>query len=160
MVKIRETTTIPQKFMLTYTVLSLQRIAQVPWTFNDGFSVPAGAMVAFPGYHRGHDPDVHPDPESFNPQRHLRKRDAKDGDSHRYHFASVSDDLLHFGSGSHACPGRFFAQESLKLILVHLLTQYHFKLADKDEKVPKMVVRNLVLKPNMALPVLFKERRM
>ncbi|KAM7185885.1 cytochrome P450 monooxygenase [Rhypophila sp. PSN 637] len=140
-------------------VLSLQRIAQVPWTFSDGFSIPAGATIAFLGYHQGHDPDFHPDPETFDPKRHLRKREAYDGDSQHFRFTSVADDLLHFGSGVHACPGRFFAQESLKLIMVHLLTNYDFKVAEKDERVPKMVVRNLVLKANMALPVLFKERK-
>ncbi|KAM7183454.1 cytochrome P450 monooxygenase [Naviculisporaceae sp. PSN 640] len=140
-------------------VLSLQRMAQVPWTFSDGFSIPAGAMIAFPGYHQAHDPDLHPEPERFDPKRHLRKREAYDGDSQHFRFTSVNDDLLHFGSGLHACPGRFFAQESLKLILVHLLTNYEFKVAEKDKEVPKMVVRNLVLKPNMALPILFRERR-
>lgn len=114
-------------------------------------------MIDFPGYHQGHDPEVHPDPETFDPWRHLRKRDANDGDSNRYHLASASDDLLHFGSGSQACPGRFFAQESPKLIPVHLTLQYDFKVAEEYEKIPKMVVRNLALKPNMALPVVFRE---
>jgi len=86
----------------------------------------------------------------------MRKREAID--THRYHFASASDDMLHFGGGNHACPGRFLAQESLKLMFVYLLTNYDFKLAEEHAKAPKLVARNLIAMPNMGVPILFKER--
>jgi cytochrome P450 len=52
-------------------------------------------------------------PDTFDAQRHLHKREELD--THRFHFASVSDDMFNFGAGRHACPGRFFAQQTLKL---------------------------------------------
>lgn len=139
-------------------MLAMQRVAQTTWTFNDGFSIPPGSFVALPGFHRGFDPDVHPNPEVFDARRHLRKREATD--THKYHFGSASDDVLTWGGGTHACPGRFFAQESLKLIVVYLLTNYDFKLSEEHEKAPKLVTRNLVAMPNMGIPILFKERRL
>lgn len=124
--------------------------------FKDGFVVPAGYQVAFSSYHHNMDPDLHPDPYTFDAHRHLRKRTGLD--VHRFHFASVGEDMINFGAGRHACPGRFFAQETLKLMFVHLLMGYDFKHTDEGRKGPLFLPNNLFIVPNPALPVLFKAR--
>jgi cytochrome P450 len=35
-----------------------------------------------------------------------------------------------FGHGQHACPGRFFASNEIKVALCHLLLKYDFALVD------------------------------
>lgn len=37
---------------------------------------------------------------------------------------TTSDDFLSFGHGRHACPGRFFATQELKLMLAYLVLHY------------------------------------
>jgi cytochrome P450 len=125
--------------------------------FKDGFVIPKDYQVTFASHHHNMDPDVHPDPDTFDPHRHLRKRTGLD--AHRFHFASVGEDIINFGAGRHACPGRFFAQETLKLMLIHLVMGYDFKLAEEGRKGPLYVPSNLFIMPNPALPVLFKARQ-
>ncbi len=39
-----------------------------------------------------------------------------------------------FGFGRHACPGRFFAANEIKLVLAQLLLNYDMKLPEGAEK--------------------------
>ncbi|KAI0975800.1 cytochrome P450 [Xylaria arbuscula] len=137
---------------------AVQRIPTEQWTFKDGLTIPAGITLAFPSYHHNFDPEIHANPEMFDPRRHLRKRKEIEN-THRYHFASASTDMMNWGSGRHACPGRFFAQETLKLMLVHLLTHYEFKHADDQNGVPRFISRNMFTIPNPVLPILMRERK-
>lgn len=60
---------------------------------------------------------------------------------------------------THACPGRFFAPETLKLIIIHLMMHYDFKHTDEGRKGLVYLPNNLVVIPNPALLVLFKAER-
>ncbi|KAI1171802.1 cytochrome P450 [Nemania sp. FL0916] len=137
---------------------AVQRIPTESWTFKDGLTIPAGTTLAFPSYHHNFDPEVHSNPEMFDPKRHLRKRQEIQN-THKFHFASAGSDMMNWGSGRHACPGRFFAQESLKLMMIHLLTRYEFRHTDDEKAVPRFISRNLFTVPNPALPILIRERR-
>ncbi|TGJ78286.1 hypothetical protein E0Z10_g10478 [Xylaria hypoxylon] len=137
---------------------AVQRIPTEQWTFKDELTIPAGITLAFPSFHHNLDPAIHPDPGTFDPRRHLRKREEIEN-THRFHFASASTDTMNWGSGRHACPGRFFAQETLKLMLVHLLTRYEFKHADDKTGVPRFISRNMFSIPNPTLPILMRERK-
>ncbi|KAJ7660426.1 hypothetical protein B0H17DRAFT_832480, partial [Mycena rosella] len=43
------------------------------------------------------------------------------------HMVSTGTDHLPFGTGKHACPGRFFAATELKAMLAHLVLNYDVK---------------------------------
>ncbi|TVY90415.1 Cytochrome P450 monooxygenase [Lachnellula willkommii] len=135
-----------------------QRIPTETWSFKDGLTIPSGFTMAFPSYHHNFDSAVHPHPDTFDAYRHLRKRE--ESNTHKFHFASVSEDMLNWGAGRHACPGRFFAQETLKLLIIHMLVHYEFKHEAGNEKTPRFISNNLFLIPNPALPILFKEREL
>ncbi|KAI1759967.1 cytochrome P450 [Hypoxylon sp. FL1150] len=137
---------------------SVQRIpVSSPWKFKDGLEIPAGTTMVFPSYHHNFDPSVHLHPDTFDAKRHLRRR--HESDTHKFHFASVSDDMLNWGAGRHSCPGRFFAQETLKLMMIHLLEHYEFRHAEETKEVPRFLSNNLFIIPNPALAILFRERR-
>ncbi|EXF77903.1 ent-kaurene oxidase [Colletotrichum fioriniae PJ7] len=74
-----------------------------------------------------HDPSIYPDPESFNGYRFLNMRGDPKLDS-QAHLVSTSPSHLGFGHGQHACPGRFFAGNELKIALAHLLMKFDWKL--------------------------------
>ncbi|KAI1846208.1 hypothetical protein JX266_007733 [Neoarthrinium moseri] len=137
---------------------AVQRIPTTPWTFKDGLQIPAGTTFAFPSFHHNFDHTIHSKPEVFDAKRHLRKR-GNLSDTHKYHFASTSEDSVNWGAGRHACPGRFFAQETLKLMLMRLLMNYDIKHDKTLEDTPRFLNHNLFVIPNPALPLLFKERK-
>jgi cytochrome P450 len=44
---------------------------------------------------------------------------------------STSADYLSFGHGRHACPGRFFAANELKLLLAYMVLNYDIEPLEK-----------------------------
>ncbi|KAI1327453.1 hypothetical protein F5Y16DRAFT_372063 [Xylariaceae sp. FL0255] len=56
----------------------------------------------------------------------------------------MSDDFLDFGSDVHACPGRLFAQDVIKLLLATLLMRYEFQYPEQGQKRPENISDNLI----------------
>ncbi|KAK1723101.1 cytochrome P450 [Colletotrichum acutatum] len=73
------------------------------------------------------DPNVYPDPLEFDGYRFFRMRGDPKMDS-KSHLVSTSVSHMGFGHGLHACPGRFFASNEVKVLLCHLLQKYDWKL--------------------------------
>lgn len=67
--------------------------------------------------------------KTFDPYRFLRMRETP-GEEHMAQLVSTSQNHLGFGHGLHACPGRFFASNEVKIALCHLILKYDWKLAD------------------------------
>lgn len=135
--------------------LTVQRLAVNSWTFQDGLSIPAGTQIGFANRQINLDEDTHKGAHVFDAERFSRKR--RGDDANRYQFASVSSDSINFGAGAQACPGRFLAQDAIKLIFVHLLPNYDVKYVDKDQRRPADMPDNLLMLPNFATPIMFKE---
>ena len=64
-------------------------------------------------------------------------------------------DQLHWGVGTHACPGRFFASYVIKLLLAEILLAYDIKLPPGTER-PKSMAKDIRLVPNHVAEVLFR----
>lgn len=135
----------------------MQRISLQPCTFKDGFTLPAGVTLAFPSLHYGLDPDQHQNPEHFDFKRHLRKRQGRG--NHKFIFGSASGDSISWGVGRHACPGRFFSQETLKLMFIRLLGQHDFKHSEAAQKMPLYIFHELFIMPNPTLPILIRNKK-
>ncbi|KAI0491127.1 cytochrome P450 [Xylaria cf. heliscus] len=75
----------------------------------------------------------------------------------KYQFTSIGDTNQNFGLGKHACPGRFFAAQEIKLILSYLLLNYEIKLRDGEAR-PKPVVFMMTKSPSQTAEVLFRRR--
>jgi cytochrome P450 len=73
----------------------------------------------------------------------------------KYQASSTADDYLPFGHGSHACPGRFFAADLIKVLLAHIICNYEFKAA--DGKRPANSYFGIVCMP-ATTGLLFRER--
>ena len=69
-----------------------------------------------------------PNPKEFNAFRHLEKNTPA---------ALAERNYLVFGLGKHACPGRSFAINGIKLTLHYLLLRYHIRNVC-DENEPKI----------------------
>jgi cytochrome P450 len=68
-------------------------------------------------------------PLVFDPYRFLKMKQVPGRES-RAHFVSPTPEHMGFGYGNHACPGRFFAANEIKIFLCHMLLKYDLKLAE------------------------------
>ncbi|KAI0160718.1 cytochrome P450 [Xylariaceae sp. FL1272] len=109
--------------------------------------LPKGTTISFPTYQYTLDAELHQDPSTFDPKRHLRKRNEID--TAKFHCSSTADSLV-WGSGLHACPRRFIVQASLKLVFVHLLMNYEFRFPDKGKIRPSPdISAGIMMAPDM-----------
>ncbi|KAI0410415.1 putative cytochrome P450 [Xylaria grammica] len=104
--------------------LAIRRKALESYTFSDGsISVPAGATVCTSAYDQMHNPEVYPNPYSFDPTRYLSNDHMK-----KSRFTDVSESFPVWGYGSLACPGRIQASLVIKMVLSELLLNYDLSL--------------------------------
>ncbi|EOD48581.1 putative cytochrome p450 protein [Neofusicoccum parvum UCRNP2] len=110
----------------------MNRVALEAFNLPDGTRVPKGAMVGIPTWHM-QDASNFEDPDKFDGERFLRMRQIP-GLETRAQFVTTSADHLGFGHGKHACPGRFFASNELKIALCYLLMNYDWKFEEGEPK--------------------------
>lgn len=93
-----------------------------------GVELPKNSYVAVSA-HRMMDPCVYPDPEKWDAYRFVKR--AQDPQHARFsNFSTVSPEHTGFGFGKHACPGRIYVTQELKILLAHILLKYDWKLPD------------------------------
>ncbi|KAK0617480.1 cytochrome P450 [Immersiella caudata] len=90
---------------------------------STGHLIPAGTRMTINSHAINQDPEVYPDPTRFDPFRFSRLRDLP-GNELKFQHASTGLDNINFGHGLWACPGRFFANAEIKVVLAHLLVRY------------------------------------
>lgn len=127
--------------------VSLGRIAEADVHLSDGTFIPAGMKCAVANTSR-HDPALYDSPFEFDGYRFLRMRQTP-GKENQAHFVTNSPESLAARSrdrialraqgmmlgharvtrhGLHACPGRFFAANEVKILMCHLLLKYDLVL--------------------------------
>jgi len=109
-----------------------------------------------PSYEINHDADFYPSPDDFDGNRFLKLRE--DGDINKFQFTSVSDDSINFGAGSHACPGRFFASNEIKLMVAELLMNYDMRFAEGQGR-PENMVHDFSIIPNFGAEVFMRKKK-
>ncbi|KAI2463503.1 cytochrome P450 [Annulohypoxylon bovei var. microspora] len=72
------------------------------------------------------DPAIYPEPEKFDAARFMKMR-QQPGNENSWQFVTTSASHTLFGHGQHACPGRFFASNEVKVALCHLLLKYDWR---------------------------------
>lgn len=120
--------------------VTFERLITRPHTFSDGFTIPANTQIGVPTQAISMDPELYHEPERFDGLRFYKLKKAleskqdgakKDvGATGKLAFASSNHESMAFGYGRHACPGRWFAGNEIKLIMVHLLDNYEFRFPD------------------------------
>lgn len=93
---------------------------------SDGTVLPKGANISV-STKPLEDDEIYPNAATYDGYRFLKKR-QEPGNEHRHQFVTTTTDHFVFGHGVHACPGRFFAANETKILLLHLLMKYDWKL--------------------------------
>lgn len=68
-------------------------------------------------------PELHPNIEKYDIYCFLRMREEL-GNANKAQLVATSPNHLSFGHGMHACPGRFFAANEIKIALSYHLMKY------------------------------------
>lgn len=76
------------------------------------------------------------DAERFQPWRFAERRRIP-GHENKSLLVATSPEHLGFAHGKHACPGRFFAANEVKIAMLHILMKYDMRIEDKADAVPK-----------------------
>ena len=134
-------------------------------TGPDGIKYPKGCLLSVPSWAIHNDTSLYPDPLKFEPERYLSSMNPAEetGENEKSkaeqylaslnkNFTTTSSTYLAFGHGRHACPGRFFAAQELKLLVSYVCMKYDMELEDRDEKDGERV-KNAWIGPNHVPPL-------
>ncbi|GJC87232.1 cytochrome P450 monooygenase 1 [Colletotrichum liriopes] len=102
---------------------------------KDGTRLPSECGIALSA-EKMWDPEIYENPKNYNGYRFLRMREASEQGEKTAQLVSTSPEHLGFGLGIHACPGRFFGANTVKLVMCHLLLKYDIKLATNTSTQP------------------------
>jgi len=106
-------------------------------TTINGVTIPVDAVVDVPVWSIHRDPKYWPDPETFDPLRHLPEEKAK---RHPMTF-------LPFGTGPRNCIGGRFALLEMKIALAKVLRKFVAKTCDKTVEPLPTIVRTTIMNP-------------
>lgn len=143
---------------LSGNVTSFIRKVVKPIDLSDGTRLPKGTNLLAPQCGISHDERFFPNPDEFDGLRFYKMRQQSDEASNRWQFTSIGDTSLNFGLGKHACPGRFFASNEIKLCLAYLLLTYDIKLKDGEGR-PEPMQFMMSKSPNTTAEILFRKRK-
>ncbi|KAK2787702.1 hypothetical protein FQN53_004725 [Emmonsiellopsis sp. PD_33] len=110
---------------------SMTRLASADVRLSDGTVIPKNSITVTSS-HRMWDPAIHENPEKWDGYRFYKMRQIP-GQENSAQFVTTSPDHLAFGHGQHACPGRFFAGNEIKVALCHLLLKYDIRVPEGED---------------------------
>ncbi|KAF2173631.1 hypothetical protein M409DRAFT_61961 [Zasmidium cellare ATCC 36951] len=130
------------------SLTSMYRLVKKPVSLNDGTLLPAGTRLKIDDT-MVHDSTLFSNAGTFEVARFQRLR-KQSGEEHQHQFVSLTPDIMAFGYGRHACPGRFFASHELKIALCVLLLQYDIRsVPDADQPRNQEFENFIVVAPTM-----------
>ncbi|KAI1824870.1 cytochrome P450 [Xylaria intraflava] len=121
-------------------------------TLPNGRHIPQGATVCISGWGLHHDENQYPRPFEFVHDRYLRDSSEEESQSNAKPAMGASspaaiepDEYFSpWGIGKHACPGRFFAVDIIKMIVTRILLEYE---VEPLETRPENVWLDYLIKP-------------
>lgn len=140
------------------TILGMKRLFLVPHTFSNGLTISKGTYACLPTFAVENDPENTANPVQFDGLRSYRLRQHQGDNDDDHQFVSTEPTILNFGYGKSACPGRFFASLTLKMVFVKLLSEYEFKFLPNSAR-PKNILLHEFLFPWPWDKVLVRKRQ-
>ncbi|KAJ3940419.1 uncharacterized protein N0V96_009417 [Colletotrichum fioriniae] len=118
---------------------------------DDNITIRRGQAVSVDTY-SSIDPAIYEHPETYDIHRFRRMREQPGG-ANKAQLVTTSPEHLGFGHGLHACPGRFFASNEVKVALCHLLLKYDWKLAPGSPSEPVITGASMNVNPKAMVMV-------
>ncbi|KAI6383225.1 hypothetical protein MCOR25_000146 [Pyricularia grisea] len=115
--------------------IAFRRKAMEDVILSDGFKISKGTIVGMDGIKILRNEEIYPDPLRWDPYRYLELREK--GEENKARLVSVTQQHFGFGHGFHACPGRFFVANELKIALAQIILKYDIKVPKNLENLPE-----------------------
>lgn len=114
----------------------MRRILTAPLTLPSGLTLPTGTTIGVDAQHTNRSVPYYLASPSSHPQAPFTQFDgfrfsklrSVPGNENRHQFVTSSTESLNFGHGTHACPGRFFASNEVKIVLSEVLLHWDVRL--------------------------------
>ncbi|KAF1962957.1 cytochrome P450 [Byssothecium circinans] len=98
------------------------------FTLSNGQYIPEGVVIECAAYAISQDPEIYPDADKFDGFRFYKLREGGTATDHaRNQFVTTNEQNLTWGYDRHACPGRFFAANEIKMLVAKVLLNFDFK---------------------------------
>ena len=103
------------------------------------------------------DPTLYDEPTKFDGDRFLKRRqeDSTTAGQQSYIAANLSN--MSWGYGSHACPGRWFADAEIKVIVIYMVQHFDMRFGDGYDR-PKSMEFETQNLPDRSATVWLKRR--
>ncbi|KAK1779363.1 cytochrome P450 [Copromyces sp. CBS 386.78] len=138
-------------------MVSMRRYVEKDLTLSDGTFIPKGGMVAVSS-HNMWNSEVYEQADKWDGRRFLRMRETPGAGKEKVaQLVSTGPDHLGFGHGQHACPGRFFAANEVKIAVIYLLLNYEWRLPEGSD--PKVRTFGFSMGVDPVLKVEYKGRQ-
>ena len=138
----------------------MPRIALEDYTFaQTGTFIPKGTLLIVATHDAHFDSDTYPDPTTFDGFRFSKLKSQAVGNERHFDMTTTNVESLNFGSGVHACPGRFFATNEMKLILAHVVLNYDIKFENGRVVRPLNKHFKATCIPDPTIKLLFRKRK-
>lgn len=135
----------------------MNRVATKDVVLSDGNIIPKGATIVISAHTVNEDNSIYPEADKYDAYRFLKKRQTP-GQEHMHQFVTTTNQSFGFGHGVHACPGRFFASNETKIVLLHLLLNYDWKFKEGTTR-PKNFEIHTESVPDPTVELLFRARK-
>lgn len=136
---------------------TFQRKALRPITLSDGTLISPGAFTLAPANAVNFDEDIYRSAGTFDGLRFYKLRLSAEGEQNKHQLTPITKTQLQFGSGRHACPGRWFASHQIKMVLAKVIDRFELEL--KDGQRPKGLLFQTNQLPDTKAELLFREKR-
>lgn len=110
---------------------SMNRFVEDEITLSDGTVLPKHSRINVMASYM--DPKVYENPETFDAARFMKMREQP-GNETSWQFVTTSSEHMLFGHGQHACPGRFFASNEVKIALCQMLLKYDWRFVPGESR--------------------------
>ena len=137
--------------------VTFERVVTEDYSLSDGFVIPANTTIGLPTQAISMDPTLYPNPNQFDAFRFSTLREINPDKAGKAQYVASNPESMSFGFGRHACPGRFFAANEIKAIMVYLLMNYDMRFLPGQAR-PRSLQFETQYLPSHDAGVLFKRR--
>jgi cytochrome P450 len=143
----------------TFEAIVLTRLVRQDITLDNTFRLSRGTRIAIPGYCIHRDESLYPKADEYDAFRFLHREggnleaplfDLEDDVKgnvrpKKQSLVTTSETFLVFGHGRQACPGRYLASDTLKLIIAYITLNY--ELRPTGPRPSNVWFRSMILPP-------------